>query len=70
MAQADRKPTTPRLSSLCRDPALKAIFERAERDLGDDYAAMVEVDHPRHLDGGAAERLCLPARRPPTDGEA
>jgi hypothetical protein len=46
------------LSRLIGDPFVRSAFERAERDLGDDHAAMAEVDHPRCLDGGAAERLC------------
>ena len=56
MAQADSNHTT-KLSGLCGDPMLRDAFLRAERDLGDDYDALVAVDHPRTLDGGAAERL-------------
>jgi hypothetical protein len=58
MAQANSKPTTTRLSALIKDPFVRSAFARAERDLGDDHAAMAEEDHPRRLDGGAAERLC------------
>ena len=48
-----------------------SAFERAERDLGDDYAALVEDDHPRTLDGGAAELLAgTGARRVPALVEA
>jgi hypothetical protein len=57
MARTSTQPTT-NLSRLIGDPFVRSAFERAERDLGDDYAAMAEVDHPRRLDGGAAEQLC------------
>jgi hypothetical protein len=56
MAQADSKHTT-KLSALIRDPFVREAFLRAETDLGDDYAALVETDHPAMLDGGAAERM-------------
>ena len=63
MAKAISLNTTP-LSSLFADPALRTAFWRAEQDdLGDDYAALVAVDNPRTLDGGAAERLCQSVRR-------
>ena len=45
------------LSELFADPMVRSAFARAERDLGDDYSALVEQDHPRTLDGGAAELL-------------
>jgi len=38
-----------------RDPFVRDAFERAERDTGDDFGELVEIDHPKHLDGGAAE---------------
>ena len=42
-----------RLSSLIRDPILRAVFERAERDYGQSFAI---PDEPiPALDGGAAE---------------
>jgi hypothetical protein len=52
MARADSQNIT-RLSSLFRDPFLRAAFKAAEDDglTGD----LVETDHPRQLDGGAAE---------------
>lgn len=43
------------LSHLMRDPFVRDAFERAERDTGDDFGELVEIDHPKHLDGGAAE---------------
>ena len=55
MPTANRK-TTP-LSQLFNDPDLRAAFRRAEDD-GDDFSVFVESDHPRTLDGGAAEQLC------------
>ena len=65
MAQATKQNTT-RISQLFTDPDVRAAFWRAEQEAGDDFAAMVEVDHPRTLDGGAAERLCgSPVRRAP-----
>lgn len=42
-----------RLSSLIRDPVVRAAFERAERDCGQTFA--IPNDRPRMLDGGAAE---------------
>jgi hypothetical protein len=53
MAQAKHHSTT-KLSSLFVDPYLRAAFLAAE----DDGLAgeLVETDHPRTLDGGAAER--------------
>jgi hypothetical protein len=56
MAEADSNHTT-KLSALIRDPFVRDAFLRAETDLGDDYAALVETDHPPMLDGGAAERM-------------
>jgi hypothetical protein len=44
-----------RLSPLMQDPFVRAAFERAEHDQGDDFGELVEIDHPKHLDGGAAE---------------
>lgn len=52
MRQAVLIPTT-KLSSLIRDPDLRAIFERAERDYGQSFA--IPSDPGRVLDGGAAE---------------
>lgn len=40
------------LSSIVRDPFVRAAFERAERD-GLAPTAAVETDQPRNLDGGA-----------------
>jgi hypothetical protein len=71
MAQADSNDTTnpspPRpaafltavarvhLSHLMQDPFVRDAFERAQRNEGDDFGELVEVDHPKTLDGGAAE---------------
>jgi hypothetical protein len=57
MAKADYNPTTTRLSERFTDPMVRSAFARAERDLGDDYLALAEQDHPRTLDGGAAALL-------------
>lgn len=66
MAQADRHSITTPLSELFTDPMVRSAFRRAERDLGDDYPALVEQDHPRTLDGGAAALLAgSGARRVP-----
>ena len=54
MAQADSNHTT-RLSAMFRDPFLKAAFQAAEDD--GLAPAFAETDHPRTLDGGAAERM-------------
>jgi hypothetical protein len=54
MAQADSKSTT-KLSSMFRDPFVRAAFQAAEDD--GLAPALVETDHPRTLDGGAAERM-------------
>ena len=54
MAQADSNHTT-KLSSMFRDPYLRAAFQAAEDD--GLAPAFVETDHPRTLDGGAAERM-------------
>ncbi len=43
------------LSTLFRDPFLRAAFLAAEDD--GLAPAFVESDHPRTLDGGAAERM-------------
>ncbi len=46
---------------------VRSAFERAEREQGDDFPAFAEQDHPRTLDGGAAELLTgSGARRVPT----
>lgn len=60
MPKATSNPIT-KLSSLFVDPFLKAAFERAEDDglTGE----LVETDHPRHLDGGAAEVIGDTGRR-------
>jgi hypothetical protein len=51
MAQAIQTPTTSRfiqpLSSLIRDPFVRAAFERAERDHGDDTAMATAEPRPR-----------------------
>jgi hypothetical protein len=73
MAQADSNDTTnpspPRpaafltavarihLSHLFQDPFVRDAFARTEQDPGDDFGELVETDHPRTLDGGAAERM-------------
>lgn len=51
MAQADSHNT--RLSNLFRDPFLQSAFRAAEDDGLN--GALAETDHPRTLDGGAAE---------------
>jgi hypothetical protein len=51
MSRATSNHTTKPLSTLFRDPFLRATFEAAERD--GLAPALVEVDHPRTLDGGA-----------------
>lgn len=56
MAKATDNSIT-KLSDLFTDPMVRSAFERAGRDLGDDYAALVEEDDPRTLDGGAVELL-------------
>lgn len=55
MGQADRDHITSpfRLSSIIRDPIVRAAFERAERDYGQTFA--IPDDPPEVLDGGAAE---------------
>jgi hypothetical protein len=58
MARANPNPTT-KLSTLFTDPFLKDAFRRAEDDGPDE--AFAECDHPRSLDGGAAEQLCQSA---------
>jgi len=52
-----RKP----LSSLFRDPVLRAAFRRAEDDglTGE----LVEIDRPRRLDGGVSETIPATGRR-------
>jgi hypothetical protein len=42
-----------RLSTLIRDPVVRAAFERAERDYGQTFA--IPDDPPHTLNGGAAE---------------
>jgi hypothetical protein len=55
MRQANRDHTgfATRISSLIRDPVVRAAFQRAERDYGQTFA--VPDDPPHALDGGAAE---------------
>jgi hypothetical protein len=50
------------LSHLMQDPFVRDAFERAEQD-GDDFGELVEVDHPKTLDGGAAEVIGDTGRR-------
>jgi hypothetical protein len=54
MAQAKQECTT-KLSRMFRNPLVRAAFESAEDD--GLAPALVETDHPRTLDGGAAERM-------------
>ena len=54
MAQANPNHIT-KLSALFVDPYLRAAFQSAEDD--GLAPAFVETDHPRTLDGGAAERM-------------
>lgn len=69
MPKADRVHSTPRkpaseflttvnrlqISLMIRDPFVAAAFKAAEDDgLAPDIA---EIDNPKHLDGGAAERV-------------
>ena len=54
MAQADLHSTTPRLSSLSRDPFVADAF-RAERDNGNAFSVVLPT--PVTLAGGAAEKL-------------
>ncbi|MGY2920544.1 hypothetical protein [Bradyrhizobium sp. USDA 3262] len=61
MAQATQQSTTKPLSSLFRDPVLRAAFEAAERD--GMTPSLVESDHPRLLNGGAAEVIPETGRR-------
>jgi hypothetical protein len=66
MAKANRYSITVPLSDMFADPMVRSAFARAERDPSDDYPALVEQDHPRTLDGGAAELLAgSGARRMP-----
>lgn len=58
MTRATANPTT-KLSDLFTDPFLRDAFRRAENDGPDE--AFAECDHPRTLDGGAAEQLCQTA---------
>lgn len=60
MAQADSNHTT-KLSALFRDPFLRAAFQAAEDD--GLAPALVESDHPRTLDGGAAEVIGATGRQ-------
>lgn len=69
MAQAKRNSTgfAIRLSSLIQNPVVREAFERAERDSGtalihrdfdlDDEWSGAEIERPRILQGGAAERV-------------
>jgi hypothetical protein len=54
MARANPNRTT-KLSSMFRDPFVRAAFEAAEDD--GLAPALVESDHPKTLDGGAAEQM-------------
>ncbi|MDI2103945.1 hypothetical protein [Bradyrhizobium sp. Mp64] len=54
MARATSNHTTKPLSSLFRDPVLRAAFKAAEDD--GLSPSMVDVDQPPHLDGGTAAR--------------
>jgi hypothetical protein len=54
MTQAKHHSIT-KLSAMFRDPYLRAAFQAAEDD--GLAPALVETDHPRTLDGGAAERM-------------
>ena len=54
MAQANSHHTT-NLSFLIRDPFIRAAFKGADDD--GLAPALVESDHPRTPDGGAAERM-------------
>lgn len=49
--------TRGRLSSMIADPFVRTAFEAVERDRDDDFGVIAELDHPPHLDGGAAEHL-------------
>jgi hypothetical protein len=71
MARADLKPTTNptaflntvarvHLSHLFRDPVVAAAFKAAEDGLAPD---LVQIDHPKTLDGGAAEIIGDTGRR-------
>jgi hypothetical protein len=51
------------LSHLMRDPFVRDAFERAEQNGGDDEGAFVSKDHPKTLDGGAAEVIGATDRR-------
>jgi hypothetical protein len=52
------------VSHLMQDPFVRDAFERAEReDTGDDFDELIEVDHPKTLDGGAAEVIGDTGRR-------
>jgi hypothetical protein len=57
MAQANRNSTgfATGLSSLIRDPIVRAAFQRAERDYGQSFA--IPNDRPKVLVGDAAERV-------------
>ena len=61
MARAIKPSTTKPLSSLFRDPVLRAAFRRAEDDglTGE----LVEIDRPRRLEGGASETIPATGRR-------
>lgn len=53
MANRPHTTNTP-LSSLIRDPAVRAAFERAERDNGQAFA--ISTPHSPVLAGGAAQK--------------
>ena len=71
MTKAASKTTTPtaflnavariHLSHLFQDPFLRAAFKAAEDD--GLAPALVEIDNPKTLDGGAAERPAVASRR-------
>ena len=49
--------TTTKLSTLIQDPFVRTAFEHAERDLGDEQAAMAEVDQGRERGRKGRERV-------------
>lgn len=57
----------PRLSSMIRDPYVRAAFERAERDGGHDLA--LSATDPHRRDGGAAEELRTAETRSPMEDQ-
>jgi hypothetical protein len=61
MARANRNSIIKPLSAMFADPFLRAAFKAAE----DDGLApfMAEADHPKHLNGGAAEVIGATGRQ-------